>query len=147
MIRDANIEIVRGDAEVVLIPIRDVDSPDDVFVNPPDETNIRYVIASDFDPDLVIYEAETGQISTPEFGNVKPENPSLPDSFPPVIDTQPVVRIELSPSDTRLLTVTENNDAISPYVHECQITQSGSPSRKVTVMQGTVEVLSSLTTG
>ena len=145
MIRDANIEIVQGDTEVVLIPIRDLDTPENSFVTPPDSTDIRYVIASDFESSLVVYEADNSQISTPDFGDVRPENPSLPDSFPTVNDTQSVIRIEISPAETRNLSVTEDNDDISSYVHECEIRRSTTPLRKVTIMQGSVQVLPSAT--
>lgn len=144
MIRNADIQIVRGDAEVIVIPIRDLDSPTRTFIEPPDPANIRYVIATGFESDLIVFEPETEQIRVRDFGNVRPENPDLPPDFPALTEDQRVIRVELSPEDTRQLSVTVNTD-VDPFVHECEITQTTATTRKVTVMQGTVDVLPSAT--
>ena len=155
MIEIADVEFVRGDAEVVIIPIADSDDPNIDFTDPPTPDRIRYVVADDYDPDKILFEAPTGQIDIKEFGDVKPQDPNWPypapddvsgdqKSYPRPPDSQQVIRVLLEPSDTEQFAVTEDK-YVDNLVHECEIDPDVSFGGKVTVMQGEVLVKDSAT--
>lgn len=143
MIQNSNITIVRGDSESVIIPIADSDSPTDDFRNPfPTSDEVNYVIAETYDDNDVLYSAVVGEIDIGNWGDLKPDSPDLPDSYPTLADDQSVVRVQIPQEETAKFAPTEGAD-VDDLVHDCQITNSA--GKEITVMQGDVTVLPSAT--
>lgn len=143
MIQNADIEITRGDTEVVLIPVADSDDPDNAFVDPfPTASDVQYVIASEYSDESRLYDAPVSDIDIQPFGDVKPDSPALPDSYPTVTDSQPVIRVIVPREETAALAPTTAEDA-DDLVHDCQL--SNDLGEQVTVMQGSVTVRPSAT--
>ena len=136
----ASLEIIQGDSERLIIPIKDADSQDWIF-NLKD-FNLVYKVTENrgggkeviniTDTDTEVTVEEAGQISVRDaetFDDSKLGKYNIPSDYD-------VFVITLSPSDTNSLTE-------YTYYHECQVTDT--KGHKKTVFQGKVTITESST--
>ncbi len=162
MIRNSDVTFVEGDSEDVIIPVADRDERNQDFADPPDPSEIRYVVSESFNPEDIVYEAEQRNINIVKFGQVKPADIDWPypppsevregeESYPRPDDTQDVIVVRIPAEETDKLPVTSDGGSglfgedTTSLIHECEIGSDASTTTQITVMQGTVTVIPSAT--
>jgi len=127
-----HITVTQDDSRIIGIPIADGDTSDD-WINPNSANDILYKITdrSGGGNDLVSLTTADSSLTVVAAEDAISVSESKPTALDDVPDSQNIVRVELSPTDTAALPDGQLH-------HECEI--QGLNNSESTVMTGTVQV-------
>jgi len=135
--RNQHIRLTQDDSRIIGIPIEDGDTSAD-WIDPTTANEILYRITdrSGGGEELITLDTTDGNLTTVAAEDALSGSEDKPTDLDGVPDTQNIVRIKLSASDTETLPVGQLH-------HECEL--QGINSSESTVMTGTVQVQRSST--